>query len=112
MGNMTRFELEEAIVAMSDICDNIELLQLDGPQDKILADIIACGLVHKLKFDRLWKVFVDVFDLQDGKASYTSSAEPDPDPWPPESQNPGCCNGGHRHVNLDHDPCEGMDGIW
>ena len=65
-----RFDLEEAIVAMRDICDNIELLQMDGPDEKILADIIACGLVHKLKYDHLWKTFIEVFQLRDGKAEY------------------------------------------
>ena len=65
-----RFDLEEAIVAMSDICDNIELLQMDGPNEKLLADIVACSLVHKLKYDKLWNTFIEVFELKDKKSSY------------------------------------------
>lgn len=70
MPKADRFDLEEAIVAMQDICDNIELLQVDGPNEKILADIIACSLVHKLKYDHLWKTFIKVFELNDGKTEY------------------------------------------
>ena len=103
-----RFDLEEAIVAMREICDNIELLQLDGPNDKLLADIIACGIVHKLKYDNLWKTFLEVFDLQDGKASYTSDTEPNPDPWPPSVK----VDLPHNCFGSTYDPCEGMDGIW
>ena len=65
-----RFDLEEAIVAMQEICDNIELLQMDGPDEKLLADIVACSLVHKLKYDHLWKTFLEVFELKDHSASY------------------------------------------
>ena len=67
-----RFDLEEAIVAMQEICENIELLQMDGPDEKLLADIVACSLVHKLKYDHLWKTFLEVFDLKDHSASYKS----------------------------------------
>jgi len=70
MPKADRFDLEEAIVAMQEICDNIELLQVDGPNEKILADIIACSLVHKLKYDHLWKTFIKVFELNDGKTEY------------------------------------------
>lgn len=70
MSKPDRFDLEEAIVAMQDICDNIELLQIDGPDEKILADIVACSLVHKLKYDHLWKTFLKVFELEDGKTEY------------------------------------------
>ena len=89
-----RFDLEEAIVAMQEICDNIELLQMDGPDEKLLADIVACSLVHKLKYDHLWKTFLKVFDLKDHSGSYNSI----------DLEMPS---------RFDHDATEGMDDpIW
>lgn len=70
MSKADRFDLEQEIMEMRDIIDNIDLLQIDGPQDKVIKDIIAIKIVHELKWDKLWKTFLEVFELKDGKAEY------------------------------------------
>lgn len=122
MAKADRFDLEEAIVAMRDICDNIELLQVDGPQEKILADIIACSLVHKLKYDNLWRVFLEVFDLRDNNASYSLVCPCKDDDVDLDNgiddkyYNPNCadCCGDcyYNDYQSTDNPCEGLDGIW